>query len=213
MTPVDVDERDAFETQINNMQGDLDDACDERDALIASTAHLESEVQRLTELNDSRAPAVDALEKMHNELGEEYRRALQAIDDLNVQCKFWRQAAEHAVNGWNALEDKVEAAKEAIDAIEGNLDAARELLGGSDEWAPPVPVPPMQCAISVAKEREVNGWPLRIVEEETPIDDVKFTVPKTWSCGHSCLAHPNARNYCEGAAEREGPVCSLGWAK
>ena len=89
-----------------------------------------------------------------------------AIDALDVQCKFWRQAAEHAVTGWNALEDRVEAAKEALGALEGNIDAVHELLGSSDEWAPPVPVPPMQCA----KEPEVNGWPLRIVEDETPLE-------------------------------------------
>lgn len=57
-------------------------------------------------------------------------------DALKTECKFWRQAAEHALTLMNALEDRVEAAKEAIRALEGNAGAALELLGGTEE-APP----------------------------------------------------------------------------
>lgn len=39
-----------------------------------------------------------------------------AIEDLNTQCRFWRQAAEHAVEGWNKLEDKHDAALDALKA-------------------------------------------------------------------------------------------------
>lgn len=137
---------------------------------------------------------------------DEMEAAEAAIDDLNVQCKFWRQAAEHAVKGWNALEDKVEAAKEALDAIEGNLDAARELLGGLDERAPPDIAAAVDKALEPYASYELEpGRKLRIVEDETPIRE-------RLSCGHYSDAHPDARNYCQGAAEREGPVCSLGWA-
>jgi hypothetical protein len=38
----------------------------------------------------------------------------RAIDDLNVQCRFWRQCAEHAVAGWNKLEDEHEAMKDTL---------------------------------------------------------------------------------------------------
>jgi chromosome segregation ATPase len=37
-----------------------------------------------------------------------------AVDDLNVQCRFWRQCAEHAVTGWNKLEDEHEAMKDTL---------------------------------------------------------------------------------------------------
>lgn len=100
----------------------------------------------------------------------ELAAANAAIEDLNVQCKFWRQAAEHAVKGWNALEDKVEAAKEALDAIEHNTDAVRELLGSSDEWAPPDIVAAVDHALSPYASYELEpGVKLRVVEDETPI--------------------------------------------
>lgn len=62
------------------------------------------------------------------------RRLLEAcneINDLNVQCKFWRQAAEHAVDGWNKLEDEYEGLLEKIDTLASDA---------RDEWAPPAPV-------------------------------------------------------------------------
>jgi hypothetical protein len=51
------------------------------------------------------------------EIGRERDRALKAVDELNVQCKFWRQAAEHAVEGWNKLEDKHELVIEAVGTV------------------------------------------------------------------------------------------------
>lgn len=41
----------------------------------------------------------------------------KSISDLNVQCKFWRQCAEHAVTGWNKLEDEHELLKETLRAL------------------------------------------------------------------------------------------------
>lgn len=133
-----------------------------------------------------------------NELEAVNARA--AIDDLIVQCKFWRQAAEHAVKGWNALEDRVSAGLEALGAIEGNVDAVRELLGSADEWAPPDIIAPLKREMGTFS---LDGnTELRVVEEEKPV---------LLACGHESEDHRNARNYLEGAAEGDGPVCSLGW--
>ncbi len=104
--------------------------------------------------------------------------AAQTIDDLDLQCKFWRQAAEHAVKGWNDLEDRIEAAREVLDTIEGNVDAARELLGGADEWdewAPPDPevvamIDSMMQGLKTDGEIDLGeGVKLRVVEDEVPI--------------------------------------------
>lgn len=86
-----------------------------------------------------RQAGVDTIIRMSKELSQAksvIEEGIQTIGDLTVQLKFWRQAAEHAIAGWNALEDRVEAAKEAIRALEGNAGAALELLGGTEE-APP----------------------------------------------------------------------------
>ena len=45
---------------------------------------------------------------LHDALASRCEAAEQAIEDLNVQCKFWRQATECAVDGWNALEEQYE---------------------------------------------------------------------------------------------------------
>ncbi len=58
----------------------------------------------------------------------------QTIDDLTVQCKFWRQAAEHAVDGWNKLEDEHETLLESIRAIDTVID---KIVDDRAEWAPP----------------------------------------------------------------------------
>jgi hypothetical protein len=107
-----------------------------------------------------------------NVRNDEYETALNAIEDLNVQCKFWRQAAEHAVKGWNALEDRVEAAKEALRAIEHNTDAVRELLGGAEEWAPPPDIVSKIDFASITKDPSSPGFP-RLVEDETPVKEEK----------------------------------------
>ena len=48
------------------------------------------------------------------------------LDDLEVQLRFWRQAAEHAIEGWNKLEDK--------------YDALIEMIGGMLEEWPDLPI-------------------------------------------------------------------------
>jgi hypothetical protein len=45
----------------------------------------------------------------------------QTIDDLFVQLRFWRQAAERAVNGWNLLEDRYEQ------LVQSSRDAAAQI--------------------------------------------------------------------------------------
>ena len=51
------------------------------------------------------------------ELEAELEAAKKAIDDLNVQCAFWKQVADHAVNGWNALEDEHDLLKDTLRAL------------------------------------------------------------------------------------------------
>jgi hypothetical protein len=47
-------------------------------------------------------------------LKRQLEAATKSCDDLNVQCRFWRQCAEHAVTGWNKLEDEHEAMKDTL---------------------------------------------------------------------------------------------------
>lgn len=84
-------------------------------------------------LSDKLAKAIDARGKLIDELARELKITRdrcsdykQAQEDLNVQVRFWRQAAEHAVLGWNALEDKYEALQ----------NAARDMLecGSVQNW-------------------------------------------------------------------------------
>lgn len=49
--------------------------------------------------------------QLHEEIVERLKLELEAA---NVQARFWRQAAEHAVDGWNALEDKHEHLRELV---------------------------------------------------------------------------------------------------
>lgn len=58
------------------------------------------------------------------ELKRQLEAATKACDDLSVQCRFWRQCAEHAVTGWNKLEDDRAA----------TLDAVRELKRAAAEF-------------------------------------------------------------------------------
>lgn len=135
--------------------------------------------------------ACDEIERLEAEL----EAASKAIDDLNVQCKFWRQAAEHAVNGWNALEDKVEAAREILDALEGNAFEARTLLGSSEEWAPP--------ELSPYASYEVGGVKLRVVEEESPLECCKLVEsPLPWCRNRTACISPNCT--CLSALRKRG---------
>jgi len=107
--------------QLRKHEGDIDcvGAADE-------ILTLRAELERLRTLSDARDKAVDALERMHNGLGAKYREAVAQLDaaskacnDLDVQARFWRQCAEHAVTGWNALEDEHER---VLDVVEEALD-------------------------------------------------------------------------------------------
>lgn len=73
-----------------------------------------------------------------------------AIDDLNVQCKFWRQAAEHAVTGWNRLEDEHELLKDTLRALVAE---------------PAAPVLHSEHTDTVI---DIGFGPMRLLEDETP---------------------------------------------
>jgi hypothetical protein len=49
------------------------------------------------------------------------------LEDLKVQCRFWRQAAEHAVDGWNKLEDEHELLKETLRALAREDDGPEDV--------------------------------------------------------------------------------------
>lgn len=105
---------------------------------------------------------IEELEREVARLEEHNETAMKAVDDLNVQCRFWRQAAEHAVNGWNLLEDKVQATLEVTNAIESNAKALRELLVEIDPLEPP----------DLAQGSHPIGsanTTLKLVDDETPI--------------------------------------------
>lgn len=133
----------------------------------------------LREECDAAAKAIDAMETMHEELGREYKGALAAletlslqlklshdvysktIDDLEVQLRFWRQAAEHAVNGWNALEDKHESL----------LEAARNVIEGTERigaWQALKSLIDEEPALPFVPIKDPALGP-HIVEEEKPL--------------------------------------------
>ncbi len=92
-----------------------------------------------------------------------YSEAQETIKALNEQCRFWRRAAEQAVDGWNALEDKVQSVLEVANALEGNTAALRELLVELD------PVEPPDLVQTSFVDLLGDGRKLRVVEDETPI--------------------------------------------
>lgn len=114
---------------------------------------LRAERDLLRKLADAGGHAFDAIEKMH--------------DDLAVQAKFWRQAAEHAVEGWNRLEEKYETAVQAIrDFFDDSVDSEslaerceRILENAPDEG-------PAPCTAQL--EIDLGTGPLCVVEEEKP---------------------------------------------
>lgn len=68
----------------------------------------------------------------------------EAVADLNVQCKFWRQAAEHAVTGWNKLEDEHELLKDTLRAL---------------VTEPPTIVSPEGAPVDLRLVEEESPWP------------------------------------------------------
>ena len=136
---------------------------------MAEVDDLESRCDRLEHDLCTAQHACEDLEHCVEQRHDELTTAIAAIEDLNVQCKFWRQAAEHAVKGWNDLEDRVEAAREALVAIEHNADTALELLGMRDDCAP---VAPSIDFAAITKDPTSTGFP-RLVEIETPRDGRK----------------------------------------
>lgn len=152
----------------------LDQARLELEALVRRHEHRMTAVERCA--------AAAALSTINREM------VAAGVDDLNVQCKFWRQAAEHAVKGWNALEDRVSAGLDALDAIEGNVDAVRELLGGAEERAPPDIVKAVDDALAPQQPSEPGTMEFRVVEDESPLPWCRNKSNCTSHAGCSCLS-------------------------
>ena len=105
----------------------------------------------------------DTTELTREQIENLLHAAESACDDLNVQCRFWRQAAEHAVEGWNKLEDKIEHAV--------------QILGGTFDAEAPEPAVVSQLGAIFSGEAPPStidlgeGVTLRVVETETPIPE------------------------------------------
>jgi hypothetical protein len=139
----------------------LEEACEEIIQLRLACEEAMAEVIRLR--REATAAAVRRFKDA------ELVTAQQA--DLEVQCKFWRQAAEHAVNGWNVMQDRFEEAVEAIrrvldeskydgDTVSTALcaDLARIVNGAVDEG------PPELVEELTDEVIELTGRKLKVVE-------------------------------------------------
>jgi DNA repair exonuclease SbcCD ATPase subunit len=93
-------------------------------------------------------------------LREEIVALKRQLEEQQVIAKFWRQAAEHAVAGWNDLEDRYEDKLEKL----RNIEAMLSLTIGDDreEWAPPITDDPQTIDLG-------DGVKLTVIEDETPV--------------------------------------------
>lgn len=100
------------------LESRLDRAVEEIIEMRALNARLRDHVKILELQCDAAAPAVDALEKMHDELGEKYR-------DSETERLFWRSAAERALRLW---EQEARAKDKLLDAVEFALSSSSTTL-------------------------------------------------------------------------------------
>jgi chromosome segregation ATPase len=102
----------------------------------------------------------EQLEKRLECAVEEIIALKQQLEEQQTVAKFWRQAAEHAIEGWNDLEERYEAKLEKLRDIEAMLS----LTIGDDrpEWAPPI------TDLSPQTVDLGDGIKLTVVEDETP---------------------------------------------
>lgn len=103
------------------------------------------------------------------------------LHDARVQAAFWRRAAEQAVTGWDALEDKIDSVVQNLTKLRDGLPKRpmysfiREVLDSALTVL--VEVCPLEPDTAVLEHvlRELpeidlgDGRSLRVVEEETPI--------------------------------------------
>jgi hypothetical protein len=108
-------------------------------------------------MNPMSTVAIALMEQMLQETERKLIEACEEIialknanEDLNTVAKFWRQAAEHACVGWNALEDEHEVLKETLRA-----------LGANDSPSEPERVEESLVDLG-------DGLKLTVVETETP---------------------------------------------
>lgn len=67
--------------------------------------------------NEALAAARTHRERLIETATEEIIALKRQLHDQEVIARFWRQAAEHACVGWNALEDEHELLKETLRAL------------------------------------------------------------------------------------------------
>lgn len=114
------------------------------------------------------------------DLDEEVRELKQQLHDANVQAAFWRRAAEQAVAGWDALEDKIDEAIQILkaateQALPGDeackeIDRALALLVERSPLEPPTA--DLEHALRELPEVDLgDGRKLRVVEDETPLKE------------------------------------------
>lgn len=111
----------------------------------------------VSDINDAmRAERLADAEQNLARACEEIISLTRMLEEQTTIALFWRQAAEHAVTGWNALEDKHDLLLETLRALT------------KDEASPPT------AASSRTEETVDLGFgPCRLLEEETPIPEKK----------------------------------------
>ena len=133
------------ELLVDHLEHKLEEACEE-------IIYLRGEVATLAREYDGAKAACESLAIYIRAQG-------RANDDLDLQIKFWRQACEHAVTGWNKLEDKYES------IIESARNAETCLANTLAYLEPVVEDQPAEECTSA----DLGFGPLRVVEEETPL--------------------------------------------
>lgn len=108
------------------------------------------------------------LEKRLEQAADEIIALRKRLEELDTIAKFWRQAAEHAIAGWNDLEERYESKLEKLQ----NIEAMLSLVIGDDrpEYAPPDPLGDPRTLELHGETMDLgDGIKLTIVEDETPI--------------------------------------------
>lgn len=110
----------------------------------------------VSDINDAmRAERLADAEKKLEDACDEIIALRRRLEELDTVSLFWRQAAEHAVTGWNALEDEHDLLKETLRAL-----AAVE----------PAPLAVSKEAVEGLIDLG-DGVKLRVVETERLIDE------------------------------------------
>lgn len=117
----------------------------------------------VSDINDAmRAERLADAEKKLEDACAEIILLMEQLEEQTVLARFWRRAADVAVAGWNALEDKHEELLRAV----GEARNALEVIDDREEWAPP-----LENRDDISSVDFGDGRKLRVVETERLIDE------------------------------------------